>query len=279
VSAIDSSTALDVLSQLHEQLGDVDADARAVVALSRLDDGTVSLEDVAIHDNGVLVAPEHAAGLVVVTSEDVELDGDQEIVSLRQLLCILADGTEVGVFQVGDDRTPRTWSTTDDPGSALRPRDLASNTARRALGLRSVVEPPPVADLLARAWLLAVAREALTRFDEADGPREVEPAELAEVAERPPLPGVGTDEIPTWEEVHRLASEGHLEVGPFAVDAEHAAWLDVEGLAQVLDQTLPSTEELLGSLRLVGDEELLAWAIDWLSERDWYRPDTDGESD
>jgi hypothetical protein len=279
VSAIDSSTALDVLTQLHEQLGDVDADARAVVALSRLDDGTVSLEDVAIHDNGVLVAPEHAAGLVVVTSEDVELDGDQEVVSLRQLLCILPDGTEVGVFQVGDDRTPRTWSTTDDPTSALRPRDLASNTARRALGLRSVVEPPPVADLLARAWLLAVAREALTRFDEADGPREVAPSELAEVAERPPLPGVGDDEIPSWEEVHRLAADGHLEVGPFAVDAEHASWLDVAGLAQVLDQTLPSTEELLGSLRLVGDEELLAWAIDWLSERDWHQPDVEAEDD
>jgi hypothetical protein len=275
VSSIDSSTALDVLSQLHEQLGDVDADARAVVALARLEDGTVSLEDVAIHDNGILEAPEHTDGLVVVTSEDVELADDQEVVSLRQLVCILPDGTEVGVFQLGDDPTPRTWSTTDDPTSAMRPRDLASNTARRALGLGSVVEPPPVADLLARAWLLGVAREALTLFDAADGPREVEPPELEDVAARAPLPGVDADEIPTWEEVHRLAAEGHLEVGPFAVDAQHAAWLDVDGLAQVLDQTLPSTEELLGSLRLVGDDDLLAWAIGWLSARDWYQPADD----
>ena len=272
MSSIDASTALDVLLQLHEQLGEVDADARAVVALTRLDDGTVSLEDVAIHDNGVLEAPEHTDGLVVVTSEDVELDGDQEVVPLRQLVCLLPDGTEVGVFQLGDDPTPRSWSTSDDPTSALRPRDLASNTARRALGLRSLVEPPPVVDLLARAWLLAVAREALTRFDAAEGPREVEPDELLEVAERPPLPGVDVDDVPTWGQVHRLAAEGHLEVGPFAVDAEHAAWLDPEGLAQVLDQTLPPTEELLGSLRLVGDDDLLAWAIGWLSTRDWYQP-------
>jgi hypothetical protein len=276
VSSLDSATALDVLAQLHEQLGDVDADARAVVALARLEDGSVALEDVAIHDNGVLEAPEHADGLVVVTSEDVELDGDQEIVSLRQLVCILPDGTEVGVFRLGDEETTRTWSTSEDPTSALRPRDLASNTARRALGLKSVVEPPPVTDLLARAWLLAVAREALTRFDAAEGPREIEPHELQEVAQRPPLPGVDADDIPTWEAVHHLAAEGHLEVGPFSVDPDHAAWLDVDGLAQVLDQTLPSTEELLGSLRLVGEDDLLAWAIGWLSERDWYQPD--GES-
>jgi hypothetical protein len=272
VGDIDADTALEVLTQLHDQLGDVDADARAVVALARQDDGTVSLQDVAIYDNGILEAPPETGGLVVVTSEDVELDGEPEVVSLRQLVCLLPDGTEVGVFRLGEDPTPRTWSTTDDPSSALRPRDLASNTARRALGLGSVVEPPPVADLLARAWLLHVAREALTRFDAAEGPREIEPAELRDVADQPPLPGVDADAIPTWDEVHRLASEGHLEVGPFAVDAEHAAWLDVAGLAQVLDQTLPSTEELLGSLRLVGEEELLTWAIEWLAARDWYLP-------
>jgi hypothetical protein len=272
VDPIDSDTALDVLTQLREQLGDVDADARAVVALARQGDGSVALQDVAIYDNGILEAPPETGALVVVTSEDVELDGESDVVSLRQLVCLLPDGTEVGVFQLGDDPTPRTWSTSDDPTSALRPRDLASNTARRALGLRSVVEPPPVADLLARAWLLAVAREALTRFDAAEGPREIEPEELRDVAERPPLPGVDADEIPSWDEVHRLAAAGHLEVGPFAVDAQHAAWLDVDGLAQVLDQTLPSTEELLGSLRLVGEEELLTWAIEWLSARDWYQP-------
>lgn len=269
---IDVSTAHDVLLQLHEQLGDVDSDARAVVALSRLDDGTVSLEDVAIHDNGVLVAPDHADGLVVVTSEDVEWEEDGEVVPLRQLVCLLPDGTEVGVFRVGDDPTPRSWSTVDDPDDDLRPRDLASNTARRALGLRSVVERPPVTDLLARSWLLAVAREALTRFDAADGPRDIRPEELQEIAAQPPMPGVDADRTPTWEEVHRLAAEGHLEVGPFSVDAEHAGWLDVDGLAQVLDQTLPSTEELLGSLGLVGDDDLLAWAIGSLAERDWYEP-------
>ena len=52
---------------------------------------------------------------------------------------------------------------------------------------------------------------------------------------------------------HGRTIAGELHVGSLTVDPAHAAWLDDDGFAQVVDRTLPSTEELLGTLRLVGE--------------------------
>jgi len=131
-----------------------------------------------------------------------------------------------------------------------------------------LVEPISVADIAARTWLLAVASAALQAFDTPDGPAEVTPEDLGPVAERGPLSAVATDddELPTWDEVHRAAIAGELELGShLTVDPGHAAWLDADAFAQVLDRTLPSTDELLGSLRVTGDDDLLAWVIERLS--------------
>ncbi len=271
-ASIDPATALEVLEQLDTQLGAIDGDARAVVALRVAEVGTVALTDVTLRDNGVLVPPDDAAGLVVVTGEDVAA-GD-EVVTIRQLVCVLPDGHEVGLYRAGAEGAARTWRTdadADDEAAALRPRDLASNTARRAFGLPSLVQVPPIADLLARAWLLTVAGEAIERFDAAEGTHEVSVDELLEVAAEPALARLGHGE-PTWTDVHRAAVDGTLELGPFTVDPDHATWLDPDGLAQVLDRTVPPTEELLGSLEVMGDDRLLAWVIDWLTARGWYRP-------
>ena len=279
-SRLDAATALDVLRQLHDQLGPVDPDARAIVALQATDNGAVSLIDVTLHDNGILEAPEQADGLIVVTAEDVAAEGmaaedGTDVVTLQQLVCVLRSGEEVGVYRPHGADELASWTTADPDdldAPALRPRDPAANTARRALGQPSLAAVPPITDLLARTWLLNVGGEALERFDADDGPHEVEPAELREVASRPPLGGAATDVEPTWEAVHRAACEGSLELGPFTVDPAHARWLDTAGFAQLLDRTLPSIEQLLGTLRVVGEDELLGWAIDWLSARAWYEP-------
>ncbi|MFA9443983.1 hypothetical protein [Egicoccus sp. AB-alg6-2] len=274
-SQLDPTTAVDVLRQLHDQLGPVDPDARAIVGLQATGPGAVTLVDVTMQENGILEAPDGSDGLVVVTSEDVAAEDEAEVVTLQQLVCVLRGGAEVGVYRVADGDDVAAWSTADPDdldAQALRPRDAAANTARRAFGLPSLVDVPPVTDLYARTWLLAVTGEAVERFDAADGPREVDPAELAEVAGRPPL-GDGLDPTTaTWDDVHRHAREGTLELGPFTVDPAHADWLDAAGLAQVLDRTLPSTEQLLATLHVVGDDDLLAWAIGWLTERAWYQP-------
>jgi len=223
----------------------------------------------------VLDPPADADGLVVVTTEEVTAPGAGEVVLLQQLVCVLRDGNEVGVYRPEGSDELAHWSTTDptDDSPALRPRDVASNTARRAFGLPSLVEVPPVTDLLARAWLLAVAGEAVERFDATDGPTDVAPEELEEVAARPPLgPDLPVDDV-TWGTLHRAAVAGRLELGPFTADPAHAAWLDTDGFAQLLDRTLPAVEQLLGTLQVVGEDELLAWAIDWLSARAWYRPE------
>jgi hypothetical protein len=268
---------LEVLTQLDEQLGSIDPDTRAIVGLRASGGSSVALVDVELQDNGVLRPPADADGLVVVTSEEVA--HGEEIVPLHQLVCVLPDGTEVGVYRVGDADDLRSWRTDenpDDAAPALRPRDTASNTARRAFGLPSLVEGPiPVTELLARVWLLAVAGEALQRFDAPEGPRDVEVEELLEVAARPVLGDLVADDttVPSWDDIHRAAIDGRLELGPFTVDREHAAWLDPAGLAQVLDRTLPPVEELLGSIRVAGNDDAMAWAISWLMARDWYRPD------
>lgn len=267
VSRLDVATAADVLRQLHDGLGEVDPDVRAIVSLSRTDTGTVALTDVTLHDNGILEAPETTDGLVVVTAEEVGADG--EVLPLRQLVCILPDGQEVGVYRAGDSAALSTWTTADEDLD-LRPRDVASNTARRALGLPSVTDPVPVSDILARVWLLQVAEAALARFDGADGAHEVTVADVRHLADQAPY-GLD-DDLPTWEELRRAAADGRLTLGPFTVNRDHAAWLDADGFAQLLDRTLPAVESLLGSLEIVGDPQLLAWTIGWLAARDWYDP-------
>lgn len=277
VAVLSPERALEVLTQLDEQLGSVDPDTRAIVGLQATGGSTVALIDVDLQENGILSPPPEAHGLVVVTTEEVAHGYD--VVPLHQLVCVLPDGTEVGVYRVGDDDDLRYWRTDEnleDVAPALRPRDTASNTARRAFGLPSLVEGPmAVTELLARVWLLAVAGEAIQRFDAPEGPRDVEVEELQEVARRPVLGALTSHDapVPTWEEVHRAAVDGALELGPFTVDREHAAWLDPHGLAQVLDRTLPPVEELLGSIRVAGNDDAMAWAISWLMTRDWYRPD------
>ncbi len=266
--------ALEVLVDLDRQLGSVDEATRAIVGIRAAGDGTVALVDVQLADNGVLRAPD-VDGLVVVTSEEVA--HGEDVVPLQQLVCILPSGHEAGVYRVGGGDDLRSWRTDADPddAAALRPHDVASNTARRAFGLPSLVEPMAVEELLTRTWLVAVAGEAITLFDAPEGPRDVEVEELLEVAARPLLGGLVTGDgpLPTWERIHEAAVAGTLELGPFTVDREHAAWLDAAGLAQVLDRTLPPVEELLSSLRVAGDDDAMAWAIDQLLERDWYRPD------
>ncbi len=305
---LDPDTALEVLVQLDDELGEVDPATRAIVGLKPAEHGTVALVDVSLLDNGILVAPDDVAGLVVVTTEEVARG--EEVLGLHQLLCVLRDGTEVGVYRTLDRGELHTWRTDADPDDAaddLRPRDLASNTARRAFGLASLATPVPMTDLLARAWLLSVAGEALRRFDDEGGPREVGPEELASIAAEPPIGGlhvardhpqpdapdavvdtdvdegdddddgdVTVDDVlahaPSWEEVHAAAVAGRLELGPFSVDEDHAAWLDPAGFAQVLDQTLPDIEQLLATLNAVGNDDLLGWAIGWLAAREWYLP-------
>jgi hypothetical protein len=279
--SLEPSAALDVLAQLHRELGPVDPEVRAIVAVRVTGPGSVALADVTLHDNRILDAPEDAAGLVVVTGERVSAPGDDpdaDPVALHQLVCILRDGHEVGLVSADDETRIQAWSTADDPegvAATLRPRDVASNSARRAFGLPSLVDLPPVTDLLARAWLLAVSTEALQRFGGQDGLTEVVVEDLEETAARPPLgPVVGdAEDPPSWERVHEAAIAGELELGPFTVDADHAAWLDATGLAQLLDVTVPPTEDLLGTLQVTGDDDLLGWAIGELSTRGWLGTD------
>jgi hypothetical protein len=322
-ATLDGPRALEVLASLDAQLGTVDPDARALTALTPGEGGAVALTPVDLGEDGVLAIPGDTIALVVVTSEDVRLDDADEVVQLQQLVAILPDGTEAGIVRVGDDPTPRSWST-DDPAGAdaagddapvaeggaatsddtatrdaaatgdaaasgdadaahvahgLRPRDVTANSARRALGLPSLADVPPIEDLLARAWLLLVAEEGLARFDTPDGPREVEPEEVAHLAGADPVSGLctgegedgGTERIPSWEEVRTAASTGELHLANYTVEPAHAAWLDAAGFAQVVDRTLPSTEQLLGTLRIVGEDPLVGWAIDHIAARGWGR--------
>jgi hypothetical protein len=273
---ISADQALEVLSDLESQLGDVDPDARAIVGLRADAPGSVSLVDVELKDNGVLEAPDPIHGLVVVTTEQVA--HGEDVVPLQQFVCVLPDGTEVGVYRAGESDELHSWRSDrdDDEAAGLRPRDTASNTARRALGLPSLVDDPmSITELVSRVWLMTVASEAIQRFDAPEGPRDVEVEELQEVADRPLLGGAVevNSTLPTWAEIHEAAVEGKLQIGPLSVDPEHAAWLDPDGLAQVLDRVLPPIDELLGSIRIAGNDDAMAWAISWLMDRDWYVPD------
>lgn len=280
-TVLDGPRVLEVLASLDAQLGEVDPDARALTALTPGDGDAVAIAPVDLGDDGVLDVPDDTIAIVVVTSEDVRLDDADEVVQVRQLVAVLPGGAEAGIVRIGDDPTPRTWSTDEAAGAeGLRPRDVTANTARRAFGLPSLAEVPPIEDLLARAWLLLVAEEGLARFDGPEGPREVEPEELAHLATADPVAGLCTgdgedgedgevERTPTWEEVRVAASAGALHLATYTVEPAHAAWLDADGFAQVVDRTLPSTEQLLGTLRIVGEDPLVGWAIDRIAARGW----------
>ncbi len=272
-AAFTPERALDVLLQLEPQLRDVGADRRAIVGLRAVADDHVELVDVDLGDDGVL-DPTGAAGLVVVTSEEV--GDDEEVLCLTHVVCVLPDGTEVGISRADDVEEARVWRTDRDATDAaedLRPRDVAANTARLAYGLPSVVATRiGVPELLGRVWLVAVAGEALRRFDTPDGPTDVEVEDLQTVADAPLLGGLVTGDgpLPTWEQIHAHAKAGRLELGPFPVEPTHASWLDEDGFAQVLDTTLPAAEDLLDQLRLTTGDRGMAWALAVLLDRGWH---------
>lgn len=272
-AALTPDRALDVLRQLEPELQGVAQGQRAVVGLRAVADDHVELIDVDLADDSTL-DPAGADALVVVTSEDVG-DGD-DVLSLTQLVCILPGGTEVGISRAAGADQARSWRTDRDESDAaddLRPRDVAANTARRAFGLPSAIGiRPSVAGVVGRAWLVAVAGEALRRFDDPEGVRDVEVEELSPIAGGTLLGGlVGADRtLPTWEELHGHAAAGRLELGPFTVHPSHAGWLDVDGLAQVLDTSLPAAEDLLEQLRITTGDAGMAWAMAWLLDRGWH---------
>jgi hypothetical protein len=281
-ASLDPTTAMDVLRQLRDQLGEVDAEVRAIVAVRVTGPGAVELADVTLREDRVLEVPDDAGGLVVVTGEEVTTsaadDAGEAPVAVQQLVCVLRGGDEVGLASVRGSGEVQPWSTADDPdglADGLRPRDATSNTARRAFGLPSVVVLPSVTDVAARDWLLALGTVALERFDGPDGLEDVAVDDVHHLADRAPFGGRdGADggwagELPGWEELHASAAAGDLELGPFGVDPAHAGWLDAAGFAQLLDLTLPSVDELLGTLRVTGGDDLLGWAIGVLSARGW----------
>ena len=272
-AALAPERALDVLLQLQPQLQDVVAGQRAIVGLRAAAEDHIELVDVDLASDGTLDASGTDA-LVVVTSEDVG-DGD-DVVSLTQLACILPGGTEVGISRVDGAAQAKAWRTDQDASDAadeLRPHDVAANTARRAFGLPSVIGArPSVAGVIGRAWLVTVAAEALRRFDAPEGVRDVAVEELSAVANAPLLGGLVSTEaaLPSWEQLHAHAATGRLELGPFTVHPSHAAWLDVDGLAQVVDTTLPIAEDLLEQLQLTAGDAGMAWALTWLIDRGWH---------
>ena len=272
-AAFTPERALDVLLQLEPQLRGVGTDRRAIVGLRAVADDHVELIDVELGDDGVL-DPGGAHGLVVVTTEEV--GDDEDVLCLTQLVCILPNGTEVGISRADEAEEARVWRTDRDATDAaddLRPRDVAANTARRAYGLPSAVaEQLSVPELLGRVWLTAVAGEALRRFDGPAGPQDVDVEELRAIAAAPLLGGLATGvaPMPIWQQIHTHAMAGRLELGPFTVEPTHAAWLDEAGFAQVLDTTLPLAEDLLEQLRVTTGDQGMAWALSVLLDRGWH---------
>lgn len=271
--ALTPERALDVLLQLEPQLRGVNTDRRAIVGLRAVAATQVELIDVDLGADGVL-DPGEADALVVVTTEEV--GDDDDVLCLTQLVCVLPDGTEVGISRADDAEDARVWRTDRDAADAahdLRPRDVAANTARRAFGLPSAVANElSVPELLGRAWLMKVAGEALRRFDAPGGPAEVPVEALRPIARQPLLGGLvaGDGPLPTWEQIRAHAVAGHLELGHLPVAASHAAWLDDAGFAQVLDTTLPTAEDLLEQLRVTAGEQGMAWALAFLLDLGWH---------
>ncbi len=289
--ALTTDTAIDVLAQLHGQLGDFDTDTRALVAVSATDADTVDLTDVELAASGILEVTDDVEGLIVVTGEEIELTDSGDLAPLRQLVAVLRSGDEVGVFRVGEDATLYRWSTTEPDANvtSMRPRDVAANSARRALGLPSHTGTIPVTELLSRLWLLHIAQVTLERFDANDAlPVDVE--EVAASDTRGPFaailddPAYADDEVDaarelaeqlTWEDVRQLAVRGEFEIGPYRFDPEHADWLDADGFAQYFDSTVMTAEEILASLDVMSGSDLVAWAIEELVRRDWHAPSLD----
>lgn len=281
--------AVEVLQQMHVELGDFDPEDRALVGFRVVGEDEVELVDVEIEDNGILEVPDDVAGVILVTGDTIELAGSGETTPIRQLLAVLVNGEEVGVFRLGEEEDLYVWKTTsDDPQvEDLRPRSMEANMARRALGHRSFVDDVPITEFFARLYLLHLAQLTLELFDAPEGPELVSPSDVEHAdAEGPFAVLLADDAYPddpteaarqlaselTWEDVRRLAARGDLTVGPYDFDAEHADWLDARGFAQYFDETVMDADEMLGALGTMGDEELVGWALDRLLERDWYSP-------
>lgn len=289
--ALTPETAADVLAQLHGQLGAYDLDTRALVGLRQDEDGTVHLEDVEIADTGVLEVPAETDAVVLVTGESIDLEDADEPAALRQLVAILRDGPEVGVFRIGDDADDSSayvWTTEspDDNVRAMRPRDAASNTARRAMGQPSHTPDLPVTELLSRLWLLHIAQQTLEQFDR-NQTELVTVDQLADADLAGPFapilndPNYPDDEIAaakqlaadiTWEDVRQLAVRGQFDVGPYEFVPEHADWLDADGFAQHFDQTVMPAREILASLDVMAEPAVTDWAVAQLDARDWLSP-------
>lgn len=275
---ISIEAATDVLTQIHEELGDFDPATRAVVALKATGTSSYELADVQLGDNGVLQVDDEVAGLVLLTGDRVELVDRPGPVALRHAVVVLRDGVEVGLFRLGEeDDTLHRWASTDPgPGDedalAMRPREPAANAARRAFGLPSVVDDVPVLELGARVWSVHVAEVALRLFDE----RGAEPVPLQEVVAEvlASEPDVDLAEL-TWGGARQLAIHGRLAFGPYRFDPEHAAWLDAAGFAQHVIRTVPEPEGFLDTLSVVVDGDLLAWVLAELERRGWTPPATD----
>lgn len=281
--------AVEVLQQMHQELGDFDPEDRALVAFRVAGEDEVELVDVDIEDNGILDVPDDVAGVILVTGDVIELAGSGETTPIRQLLAVLVNGEEVGVFRLGADEDLYVWKTaSEDPQvEDLRPRSMEANMARRALGHRSFIDDVPITEFFARLFLLHLAQLTLELFDAPEGPELVSPADLEQTDAEGPFAVLLADEAYpddpteaaqqlaselTWEDVRRLAARGDLVVGPYEFDAEHADWLDARGFAQYFDETVMDADAMIGALDTMGDEELVGWALDRLLERDWYAP-------
>lgn len=274
----------DVLRQLHAELGVFDAGTRAVVGLELTGEREVSIAPVEPRDDGVLDLDDGVAALVLVTDEPVQLPGMPVAAPLRQLVCLQRDGSEIGLFEPEDDQV-YVWRSSDGDAQieTLRPRDLAANTARRALGLPSHAQVPPPTTLLARLWLLHLANLALPVFDQdghvdlgafdpadVDGPfAAVLDPELAGDAPEGEAPIGGLLHDLAWEDVRQLAAGDQLDLGPHRVEPTLARWLDADAFAQAVDQRLLPVSELLGALETMGGDDARSWAVEQLAARGW----------
>jgi hypothetical protein len=170
-------TAAEVLQQMHGELGDFDPETRALVGLRVAGEDEVELVDLDMDESGVVHPPGDLAGIVLVTGDAIEVTETEDVTELRQLLCVLPDGHELGVFRLGDDEQLYVWdSSSDDPNvDELRPRDTAANIARRVFGLPAHITDVPITEFLARIELLHLAQVTLELFDADDGPTVVTP--------------------------------------------------------------------------------------------------------
>lgn len=278
----------DVLHEMHTQLGEFDAEARAVVGVRVESEDEATLEDVELSDEGILSVGSDIDAIVVMTGDELELSQTGDLVSIRQLVAILRDGREVGVFKIEEDPNLYVWTTeSEDPNMpALRPRDLSTNTARRAFGLDAYAHDISLTEVLARLWLLHVGQVALELFDQGVDP--VSPEQLEDRMDAGPFEELAdaadledqTDAVVAfadakdWEDLRQLAAKEGLALGPYELTAGHASWLDAPTFAQHLDETIMTAEELLASLDLMGGDDLVHWALQELGRRGWL---ADGE--